>query len=39
MEELLRGDDATGGSRLPVADDRQLSEQHLSDIRKRQMVS
>ena len=39
MEELHRGDDAEGGSRLPVADNRRVSEQQVGDIRGRQVVS
>ena len=39
MEELHRGDDAEEGSRLPVTDDKWLSEQQVGDIRGRQMVS
>ena len=39
MEELHRGDEAEKGSRLPLADDRRLSEQQMGRTRGQQMVS
>ena len=39
VEYLLRGDDAEKGFRLPVEEDRSLSERQVGDIRGRQMVS
>ena len=34
MEHLDRGNDAEVGSRLPVADDRRLSERQVGDIHR-----
>ena len=39
MEELHRGGDVEEGARLPVSDDKRLSEKQVGDIRERQMVS
>ena len=39
MEDLHRGDGVEKGSRLPVANDRCLSERQMGDIQGRQMVS